>query len=151
MIEDFSSQFSPFCLCARDFSLITNHPVYSYIYVHTYTFIHTNILIIIKEGKKKYIIYTITYFYLRNSFVSTSYIFSIYFVTQFSSCIWEILTPGTRRGCGARGGTRRCGNGPQSATVFYEHELHCAIHPDVYLVDKILHRKEDKIPQMAGI
>jgi len=103
MIEDFSSQFSPFCLCARDFSLITNHPVYSYIYVHTYTFIHTNILIIIKEGKKKYIIYTITYFYLRNSFVSTSYIFSIYFVTQFSSCIWEILTSGTRRGCGARG------------------------------------------------
>ncbi|XP_018338847.1 PREDICTED: uncharacterized protein LOC108746523 [Trachymyrmex septentrionalis] len=31
------------------------------------------------------------------------------------------------------------------AGAFYEHELHRAIHPDVYLVEKVLHRKGDKV------
>ncbi|XP_011050056.1 PREDICTED: uncharacterized protein LOC105143427 [Acromyrmex echinatior] len=35
--------------------------------------------------------------------------------------------------------------GKSVADAFYEHELHRAIHPDVYLVEKILRRKRDKI------
>ena len=31
------------------------------------------------------------------------------------------------------------------AGAFYEHELHRAIHPDVYLMEKVLHRKGDKV------
>ncbi|XP_011061740.1 PREDICTED: uncharacterized protein LOC105150400 [Acromyrmex echinatior] len=31
------------------------------------------------------------------------------------------------------------------ADVFYEHELHHATHPDVYLVEKVLRRKGDKV------
>jgi len=37
-----------------------------------------------KEREKKYIINTLTYFYLKNSFAITSYIFSIHFVTRNS-------------------------------------------------------------------
>ncbi|XP_012054324.1 PREDICTED: uncharacterized protein LOC105617376 [Atta cephalotes] len=35
--------------------------------------------------------------------------------------------------------------GKSVAGVFYEHELHRATHLDVYLVEKILRRKEDKV------
>jgi len=31
------------------------------------------------------------------------------------------------------------------AGAFYEHELHRTIHPDVYLVEKVLRRKGDKV------
>ncbi|XP_018343302.1 PREDICTED: uncharacterized protein LOC108749233 [Trachymyrmex septentrionalis] len=31
------------------------------------------------------------------------------------------------------------------AGAFYEHELHRATHPDVYLVEKVLRRKGDKV------
>ncbi|XP_011052514.1 PREDICTED: uncharacterized protein LOC105144949 [Acromyrmex echinatior] len=31
------------------------------------------------------------------------------------------------------------------AGEFYEHELHCATHPDEYLVKKVLRRKGDKV------
>ncbi|XP_012062900.1 PREDICTED: uncharacterized protein LOC105626203 [Atta cephalotes] len=31
------------------------------------------------------------------------------------------------------------------ARTFYEHELHRATHPDVYLVEKVLRRKGDKV------
>ncbi|XP_036148023.1 uncharacterized protein LOC118647358 [Monomorium pharaonis] len=35
--------------------------------------------------------------------------------------------------------------GKSIAGAFYEHELHRATHPDVYLVEKILRRKGDKV------
>jgi len=31
------------------------------------------------------------------------------------------------------------------AGAFYEHKLHCATDPDVYLVEKILRRRDDKV------
>ena len=34
MIEDFSSQFSPFCPYAKDLSLFSKHPVYIHIYIY---------------------------------------------------------------------------------------------------------------------
>ena len=33
----------------------------------------------------------------------------------------------------------------KSVAAFYEHELHCATHSDVYLVEKVLRRKGDKV------
>ncbi|XP_011052592.1 PREDICTED: uncharacterized protein LOC105144999 [Acromyrmex echinatior] len=33
----------------------------------------------------------------------------------------------------------------KSAGAFYEHELHRDTHPDVYLVEKVLHRKRNKV------
>ncbi|XP_018347703.1 PREDICTED: uncharacterized protein LOC108751792 [Trachymyrmex septentrionalis] len=35
--------------------------------------------------------------------------------------------------------------GKSVAGEFYEHELHRATHPDVYLVEKVLRRKSDKV------
>ncbi|KYN28550.1 hypothetical protein ALC57_02029 [Trachymyrmex cornetzi] len=35
--------------------------------------------------------------------------------------------------------------GKSVAGAFYEHELHRATHPDVYLVEKVLRRKGDKV------
>ncbi|XP_011641410.1 uncharacterized protein LOC105429880 [Pogonomyrmex barbatus] len=35
--------------------------------------------------------------------------------------------------------------GKSVADAFYEHELHHATHPDVYLVEKVLRRKGDKV------
>ncbi|XP_018357062.1 PREDICTED: uncharacterized protein LOC108757157 [Trachymyrmex septentrionalis] len=35
--------------------------------------------------------------------------------------------------------------GKSVAGAFYEHELHRATHPDVYLVEKVLRRKGDKM------
>ena len=35
--------------------------------------------------------------------------------------------------------------GKSVARAFYEHELHRATHPDVYLVEKVLRRKGDKV------
>jgi len=36
-------------------------------------------------------------------------------------------------------------HGKSVAGTFYEHELHRATHPDVYLVEKVLRRKGDKV------
>ncbi|XP_036148389.1 uncharacterized protein LOC118647474 [Monomorium pharaonis] len=35
--------------------------------------------------------------------------------------------------------------GKSISGAFYEHELHCATHPDVFLVEKVLRRKEDEV------
>ena len=59
------------------------------IYTFIQTFIHTYVLyeyMYYKGRKKKYIINTLMYFYLKNSFAATSYIFLIHFVTLFLTC-----------------------------------------------------------------